>query len=164
MLEELKKFLAESNKAGYGAGESVERKWIKESDGSTTIAYVSVDGAWRFHDNFFGGEPYGGREVIFKNDQAVWLMVYYGEITDRELDKKEVYDFLRAALMKAPDDLPVRGPAEFKKEEGGKVWEYQNKWAGDLNRFKGREIILLDGREIFNTDYSGGWVDVPKEA
>ena len=51
----------------------------------------SEDKEWHYHDNFFGGEPYGGREVIFCHDQPVWMMVYYGEVSDKSLDKKIVY-------------------------------------------------------------------------
>lgn len=59
--ESLRQFLIDSNKAGYAGGE--EKKWIKESDGSTTIPFEKED--FRSHDNFFGGEPYGGRIIVF---------------------------------------------------------------------------------------------------
>ena len=58
--ESLIQFLVDSNKAGYAGGE--EKKWVKESDSSTTIPFEK--GQWRSHDNFFGGEPYGGRTIF----------------------------------------------------------------------------------------------------
>lgn len=51
----LRQFLVDSNKAGYAGCK--EKKWIKKSDGSTTIPFKK--GPWKSHDNFFGGEPYG---------------------------------------------------------------------------------------------------------
>lgn len=31
-------------------------------DNSRTIEYENGD--WRYHDKYFGGEPYGGREIV----------------------------------------------------------------------------------------------------
>lgn len=59
--EGLRQFLLDSNAAGYAGGES--KKWVKESDQSTTIPFEQ--GPWKSHDNFFGGEPYGGRTIVF---------------------------------------------------------------------------------------------------
>ncbi len=156
-LEAIKKFLIEANKQGYGSGE--ERVRVKEADSSTTITYESPEGAWRFHDNYFGGEPYGGREVIFSDGKPVWMMVYYGEVSDKEIDKNEVYGFLTKALMNAPDELPVRGPIELKETIAGVEWVYSNSYSGELSRFKGQEVILRAGVEIYDADYSGGLVD-----
>ena len=72
--EELFSFILESNKAGYAEGDL--KKWIKEIDGSTTIIFER--GVWKSHDNFFGGEPYGGRMVIFYKNQPFWIILYYG--------------------------------------------------------------------------------------
>ncbi|MBU0969861.1 MAG: hypothetical protein KKC20_04405 [Proteobacteria bacterium] len=59
--EELVRFILDSNRAGYAAGDL--KKWTKENDGSNSIMFEK--GLWRSHDNFLGGEPYGGRVVIF---------------------------------------------------------------------------------------------------
>ena len=75
-LTSFKKFLIDSNKVGYAGGE--EKKWIKEADGSTTIPFEK--GEWKSHDNFFGGEPYGGRTIVFYRGEHYWLMVYYGRV------------------------------------------------------------------------------------
>ncbi|TSC77766.1 MAG: hypothetical protein G01um101429_969 [Parcubacteria group bacterium Gr01-1014_29] len=87
--ETLRKFLIEANKAGYAGGK--EREWIKESDGSTTIPFQK--GEWRSHDNFFGGEPYGGRSVVFYQEKPVWIMVYYGCVTEG-IDSRFLYGIL----------------------------------------------------------------------
>ncbi len=149
-IEELRKFLVDSNKAGYAGGE--EKKWIKESDGSTTIPFEK--GPWKSHDNFFGGEPYGGRMVMSKDNQAVWMMVYYGWVVEA-VEADLVYGVLRGALMEMPEDHPYRGPKEFKKDD----LTYKNTWTGELDRFSGEEVITQGDTVIYKANYMGGEVD-----
>src|SRR3989344_8511237 len=99
--EELKQFIIQTNKAGYAGGE--EKKWIKEPDGSTTIPFQK--GEWRSHDNFFGGEPYGGRVIVFYQEKPQWMMVYYGWVAEG-VETYPVYAVLRNALMQMPEDYP----------------------------------------------------------
>lgn len=151
----LKNFLIETKKAGYGAGDS--NAWVKEKDGSTTIPFESGD--WQMHDNFFGGEPWGGREVVFFKGKPVWIMVMYGSVDPSFNDFETVYKFLQKALRNQPEDLPLRGPKFF--QEGDFV--YKNKTKGDLEDFIGEEVILKDNKQIYKTNYAGGWVDLRKE-
>lgn len=148
--ETLRQFIIETNKAGYAGGE--EKKWIKEPDGSTTIPFEK--GKWKSHDNFFGGEPYGGRTIVFHNDKPVWIMVYYGWISgDTAVDP--IYAILRNALMKMPEEYPYRGPKEY--GEGG--YSYTNSWRGELEQFSGEEKIIQGGKLIYKANYLGGIVD-----
>jgi hypothetical protein len=149
-LQQLKEFLLASNKAGYAGGE--EKKWVKEPDGSTTIPFQS--GAWRSNDNFFGGEPYGGRVVVFFENKPIWIMVYYGWVVEGE-DTNEVYAILRKALMQMPDNYPYRGPEKLVEGE----FVYQNSWSGELDKYTGEEFIAKNGKEIYRATYMGGLVD-----
>src|SRR5687767_7405866 len=101
----LRGFLVKSNNAGYAEGD--EKAWTKEADGSWTIAYE--EGRWRSHDNFFGGEPYGGRTVVFHDEVPVWMLVYCGWV-DESSDPKRLYDVLKNALKEMPKEAPLRGP------------------------------------------------------
>ena len=148
--ELLQKFLIDSNKAGYAGGE--ERKWIKEPDGSTTISHQQ--GEWRSHDNFFGGEPYGGRVVVFYREKPVWMMVYYGWV-DAGVETNPIYAILRAALMQMPEEYPFRGPREYQEGE----YRYTNSWEGDVGRFSGEEKIMQGEKLIYKANYLGGLVD-----
>jgi hypothetical protein len=130
---ELKKFLIDSNKAGYAAG--VEKQWTKEMDGSTTIMYESGD--WKSHDNFFGGEPYGGRIIVFFRGKPCWMMVYYGSV-EKDIDPNTIYPVLRGALKRMPDEAPFRGPREFREGE----YAYRNSWEGSVDSYSGEEEIL----------------------
>jgi hypothetical protein len=57
-LMELKEFLIKANRPHAMGTANVAR----QKDGSHTIIFR--EGDWSMHDNFFGGEPYGGRQVI----------------------------------------------------------------------------------------------------
>ncbi len=146
----LQQFLIDLNKAGYAGGE--EKKWVKELDGSTTIPFAK--GEFRSNDNFFGGEPYGGRVIVFHKDKPVWIMVYYGWIeTGTETDP--VYAVLRNALMNMPEDAPFRGPKEFKQGE----FVYTNTWEGNVERYSGQEQIKKGEAIVYKAHYRGGLVD-----
>lgn len=148
--EALRQFLVDSNKAGYAGGE--EKKWIKEPDCSTTIPFEK--GPWRSHDNFFGGEPYGGRTIVFYEGKPYWMMVYYGWVAEG-VESNPVYGVLRSALMGMPEDYPYRGPKEY-KEDG---YTYTNTWEGEVDRFSGEERITQGEKLIYKANYLGGIVD-----
>lgn len=151
--EALRQFLIDSNKAGYAGGE--EKKWIKEPDGSTTIPFEK--GSWKSHDNFFGGEPYGGRSVVFYEGKPVWMMVYYGWVAEG-VETNPIYGVLRNALMQMPEDYPFRGPGEYRESE----FTYTNIWNGEIERFSGEERITQGDKLIYKADYLGGLVDQRK--
>lgn len=153
--EELAQFVRKANQEGYGSGN--EQSWTKEVDGSTTITFESGD--FRVHDNFFGGEPYGGREVVFYKKKPFWMMVYYGRVYPGQ-DRKRIYALVRKALANAPIEMPVRGPLEL--EDGDLT--YENGWTGDIKDFSGHEeIIDGKGQTIYSARYAGGLVDQRKE-
>ncbi|MCL5239033.1 MAG: DUF5680 domain-containing protein [Candidatus Marsarchaeota archaeon] len=153
--EELRKFINEANLSGYAADNT--KAWAKEKDGSTTITYERGD--WKYHDNFFGGEPYGGREVIFYKEKPFWMMVYYGAVSETESDVKGVYRFLQKALRTDDGSNPFRGPRSLK--EG--ALEYKNSWTGKLDVFSGEEEILRNNARIYWAKYTGGFVDQREE-
>jgi len=152
-LTSFKKFLIDSNKVGYAGGE--EKKWIKEADGSTTIPFEK--GEWKSHDNFFGGEPYGGRTIVFYRGEPYWLMVYYGRVGDK-VETDSVYGILRNALKQMPEDYPFRGPKEYKEKE----FIYKNNWQGEVDKFSGEERIFQNGKPVYKANYVGGLVDQKK--
>src|SRR5437867_3465931 len=142
--EGLRRFLIAANMAGYAATGTVVRD---EADGSHTITY-EADG-WRFEDNFFGGEPYGGREVVSRDGRVEWMMLYYGWVGSTSLSNNAVYRFLRHALKEVPEDRPYRGPASYREDD----LEYRNQVGGDLANFGGEEVILERGAEIYRARY-----------
>lgn len=147
---DLKRFIFAASRATYASGdESIK---VKQPDGSTTIEYR--DDEWSFHDNYFGGEPYGGREVVFYQGKAVWMMVYYGFVHS-ETDNAEVYGVLMEALRNTTKDAPYRGPAVFEREN----WRYENTTDGEAENFSGTEKIYRDGVCVYEASYRGGLID-----
>jgi len=148
--EQLKQFLIDSNKAGYAGSNG--KKWIKETNGSTTIPFEKGD--FKSHDNFFGGEPYGGRVVVLYKNKPVWMMVYYGWVLEN-ISVDKVYAILKKALMQMPTETPFRGPNEFKDNE----FTYLNNWAGKIDRYSGEEQIIKNKKLIYKANYMGGYID-----
>ena len=108
-----------------------------------------------YHDTYFGARDFIGEEIVYENQKATWGLNYYGFITSATFHEKEVYDILRKALMKKCGDIiPVRGPKEFSEEK----WKYVNSVQGNLDRFHGKEEILVDGNSIYECLYHGGYV------
>lgn len=151
-LERLNDFLLYCARCGYASLKEEEIK--SEKDGSHSIKLVRDD--YLFHDNYFGGEPFGGREVVFHKAKAVWMMVYYGEVKDRTLPSDLIYSVLRSALAEAPVEAPFRGPEKHLVED----FSYLNKWTGGICSFSGRERILRAGEEVYSASYAGGLVDI----
>lgn len=146
----LKKFILEASRATYASGdESIKQK---QTDGSTTIEFKK--GLYAYHDNYFGGEPYGGREVVFLNNKPIWIMVYYGFV-HANVQGKEVYPFLIESLSNATLEMPYRGPASFEST----TWRYENKLVDDVDKFSGTEKIYKNDICVYEASYLGGFVD-----
>lgn len=149
-LAKLKEFILEASRATYASGdESIKQK---QEDGSTTINYKS--GQYRYHDNYFGGEPYGGREVVFLNGKAIWMMVYYG-LVHEGASPKVVYTFLMESLLNTTLDMPYRGPTMYTKDN----LRYENSLSGDVEHFSGIEKIFDGHACVYEASYLGGLVD-----
>lgn len=152
-LEELKEFLIYSAQHGYGNDNRIERK---ESDYSSTIE-VSNDG-FTMSDNYFGGEPYGGRTVISHKGQPTWIMVYYGGVVGDILGIGTIYPYLKEQLLNPDVIVPVRGPLNNKNDK----FIYKLTVNGNLEEFSGLEEIYYEGELVFKTFIAGGLVDQKK--
>jgi hypothetical protein len=148
------KFLVAAKKTTYAAGDLAKK--IINNDKSTTLIFENGD--WKYHDNYFGGEPYGGREVVFFKGEPVFIMTYYGQVKDSVADLNKVYETLMDALKLIPEDKPYRGPKEYKS---GNLL-YKNTFTGEVNNFFGEEFIFEDGKEIYTAKYIGGFVNERK--
>ncbi len=146
----LKQFILEASRATYASGDQTIKK--KQPDGSTSIEYKN--GGYAFHDNYFGGEPYGGREVVFLDDKPVWMMVYYGRVYP-SIVTKDVYVFLVESLSNSTLEAPYRGPQLYENN----TWKYENKLTGEVDNFSGTEKIFRNGICVYEASYLGGFVD-----
>lgn len=152
--KDLKEFLVLAKKSTYASGD-VSKKVI-ELDKSTTLIFE--DDNFRYHDNYFGGEPYGGREVVFFKGEPVYMMVYYGLVDEEITDFHKIYKILQKALSLIPEDNPYRGPKEYTEGD----YKYLNNFIGKVDNFSGEESINYKGREVYKAKYIGGLVDQRK--
>ncbi|MCC7543429.1 hypothetical protein IT415_01835 [bacterium] len=145
-------FLAYVGEAGY-ANEQPPTKHLP--DGSHDIV-LERDG-WKYHDNWFGGEPFGGMEVISKGEKPFWMMVYFGAIIDPSEEPADVYTALKEALRQPDAAMPVRGQRKLAASNG---YSYAFIWTGDLDRFQGQENICNpQGALIYKSEVSGGLIN-----
>lgn len=147
--KELTTFINEASGAGYEQDKPKNIK--KEADGSTTIWYER--GHWKFHDNFFGGEPYGGRAIIHYKNRPAHITVYYGNVA-KDYNPNKLYPFLRAAL-RAGKDKTFRGPEKF--IEGNFL--YLRAFKGNVSDFVLEEKIFEKKKLIYQATFIGGLVD-----
>ena len=125
---------------------------MKQEDNSTTIVYEKDN--WKYHDNYFGGEPYGGREVVFHNEKPIWMMVYYGWVVPGN-NPDDVYGMLTKALRASDIDMPYRGPKELVDGDS----KYVNDLNGDVENFSGEERIYKGNTLLYIAKYMGGLID-----
>jgi len=154
-FKQLCEFLIKAKRAGYASGNKANK--IKEKNKSKTIIFK--DRNWKYYDNYFGGEPYGGEEIIFFKNQPVFMMVYYGYVYKSITNFKEVYKFLQDTLTLIPKNKPFRGPKKHKQGD----YVYLNKFEGKITNFSGIETITLKGKKIYEAKYIGGLIDQRKE-
>jgi hypothetical protein len=147
----LAKFLKEANKATYANKNAPKAKPSRLNSED----YHYEKGDLIYHDTYFGGRDFIGGEVVYEHKKPVWGENYFGFILNEEVDEREVYEFLRLALMSEYDDvIPVRGPALF--AEGKNVYRF--KVDGDLTNFSGVEEILFGGKVVYRCFVHGGMI------
>ncbi|OGN13902.1 MAG: hypothetical protein A3J47_03435 [Candidatus Yanofskybacteria bacterium RIFCSPHIGHO2_02_FULL_43_22] len=151
-LQQLADFLEEANKSTYANKDApkVSSSRLKSED-----YHFEKDGLI-YHDTYFGGRDFMGGEVIYKDNEPVWGLNYYGFILSETTDEKELYGFLRNALMQEYSDIiPVRGPKNYQNND----WEYNNSADGELDRFTGVEEIYRAGVLVYKCHYHGGFIE-----
>ncbi len=149
--QQLCAFLVRAKKSTYAAGDKANKKI--EQDFSTSLLYTEWDRT--YHDNYFGGEPYGGREVVLFKNKPIYIMTYYWYVYEHIADIKPIYTFLQHALSLIPEQYPYRGPQNYHKND----LSYINTFTGDIDNFSGEESITQNGKEIYKAKYIGGFVD-----
>ncbi len=150
-LKQLADFLDEANKSSYANKDApkASSSRLKSED-----YHFEKDGLI-YHDTYFGSRDFIGEEIIYKDNEPVWGMNYYGYILSETTNEKELYAFLRKALMQEYSDIiPVRGPMSFQDGD----WEYGNSADGELGRFTGIEEIYRASVLVYRCNYHGRFI------
>ena len=150
-LDRLALFLDAANKATY-ANRTMPKA---PSSRQNSLDYHFEKDGLVYHDTYFGVRDFIGAEVVYENDKPAWGMNYFGFVLDDTVSEKNVYAFLRTALMQSGDDvIPVRGPRRF--DEGDRRYRFAVE--GDLANFSGTEEIRFDGTLVYRCLVHGGLI------
>jgi len=156
-LEELAKFLVNAKRNTYA---STDRMKIKPERPKFDELEYEENGFY-YRDSYCGFFQAPGMEIVRtggRDGEPIWTMAYSGGMNlgfhDDADFAKEVFEFLKQALLEVPMSMPFRGPRNLRDGE----WEYTNDINGDIKRFVGHERVLHKGEEVFNQDYIGGLV------
>ena len=150
-LQTLTEFLNEANKVTYANKDAPK---VAPSRPKSEDYHFEKDGLI-YHDTYFGGRDFIGGEIVYENEKPVWGANYFGFVLDEKVSEKDVYDFLRKALMQEYDDaIPVRGPSNFSADDK----EYRFVVNGDLVNFSGTEEISFEGKVVYRCFIHGGFI------
>lgn len=144
-------FLIKAKKSTYASADGDSKKIL--DDGSKE--FVFREGKYVYRDRYFGSDHFAGEEIVFFNNKAMWAMNYCGYILDKTIDEKEVYNFLKQALMDVRLEAPFRGPAEFVNGN----YLYMSNAEGNADSFVGSESIYLYKKRVYELNFHDGIVD-----
>lgn len=138
-------FLLRAKRKTY-AGKGAESP--SSRPGSHDLQYQ--EGDLTYIDTYLGGERFAGEEALWIGGKPVWSMNYAGRVTGEQFSG----DFLKEALLLAPEAAPFRGPEQYARDG----YVYRCAHTGDTAWFQGRETISLNGWEIYECFYHGGTI------
>ena len=152
--DDFRQFLVNAKIATYASGNDEFTVTAALQD-SHQLEYA--EGALLYRDIYYGGLHFIGMETVFRNQQPIWGMSYYGGVLPggSETQMAGMPSVLKAALRQVPLAVPFRGPEIFQKGE----YTYENEIHGNLFSFRGTEIIRIGPQAIYELHYSGGQIE-----
>lgn len=150
-MRALESFILEAKAACYVGGKTAETQASRRA--SHDITYRR--GPFGYLDSYYGGTDFLGQEVVWKNDEPVWALNYYGRILEPGLINGErAGTVIRQALSALYQEGRFLGGFTFQHAFG----EYIDESIGDVASFQGVERICVNGRLSYQLDYHGGLV------
>ena len=142
-------FIIKAKLSGYASGGEGQEK--KFDDGS--LGFEMVSDGYRYLDRYNGFNPFVGSEYIYDSENALlWVMNYYGEVLPSGSDPRNIYSFLKEAMLLITPEYPFRGPAKLEKQS----LRYENVQNGSLDSFHGIENIYENNEKVYVLFYHGG--------
>lgn len=142
-LGELSNFIIEANQNTWAAdGGEVD----PQRPGYKELEYKRDN--WLLRDSYTGYFRAPGMTTVYLDRVPVWTMAYAGHgQTEEHYDYvKDTFSFLKEALMAVSPDLPIRGPAEFVKDDKSYTFKMLE---GDLTDGLWKEEITESGLVTF---------------
>ena len=157
----LEEFLVRAKKHGYASGEPPitlkEEPRVKAYQHSEESLEPGLEYRLDYEDKYRGYYSFFGIETVKLNDKEIWKMSYSGHMLPEHQEPdftKQTFDFLKEALKRVRITKPFRGPDHFQQGE----FRYFNRLEGDINFFKGTEIIFFKDKEVYRLYYVGGTI------
>lgn len=138
-------FLIKAKRATY-AGKGAETS----SSRTESHDLIYRDGEMTYYDTYLGGERFAGEEALWIADKPYWAMNYIGRVTGENFSG----DFLKAALLQVPFEMPYRGPSAYSDGD----YSYECSVQGEFDWFQGKETICFKGSEIYECFFHGGTI------
>jgi hypothetical protein len=154
LLIELNRFMGRASKENYASGGGKVEPWRK---GFKELEFRDRD--WYYRDSYTGFLRSWGQEVIWYQDKPAWTCLYGGGMEPDYMDvnfANQTFTFLKKAFLTGDKETKFqpRGPAEFQDGD----WHYHCAVEGDIQKFKGHELITYQGKTVFTHDFLGGLV------
>lgn len=152
---DLKMFLVTAKQRTYAAEDGTAETL---TDGAKQFVYRV--GNLEYRDRYYGFDPFGGEEVVWRDSKPVWCMHYWGRVITQHVNgavwnempsPDAIYGFLRRALREVGEGLPLRGPLRFDEGE----WSYRATVDGTIEAFHGSEMIGYKIR-VYECYFRGG--------
>ncbi len=139
-------FLIKAKRATYaGKGAETAPSRVQSHD------LVYRDGDYMYYDTYLGGGKFAGEEALWIGQKPVWSMNYAGRVLGGPFSG----DFLKAALLRVPEDMPFRGPVLLT----GGLYVYRCFPEGSFEWFQGRETIEYKEQLIYECLFHGGLIE-----
>lgn len=114
-------------------------------------------GGWFYRDIYFGMAYFIGQEMVYRDEQPYFSMVYSGGMLASQPTAQEmadIYGFLQVAMRQVQPERPYRGPQSFRQGD----YEYRDESQGEVDTFWGLETITRQGLAVYQLRYSGGLI------
>ena len=150
-IDGVERFIVVAKSQSYVAG-GLERSSSRPV--SHDIGYEN--GAWRYLDSYFRGTDFAGQETIWRDDEPVWAMNYYGTVLRTDLiDARRAGAVIQAALGALyGNEQRFLGGWNYAHHFG----DYADQSDGDFRRFTGFETITVGGLVAYRLHYHGGLI------
>ena len=150
LLHELVDFLVDARRGTYAIPHG-----NKLADATEEMVWSR--GNWVYRDRYAGNNPYGGHELVWRDDNVVWMMNYYAEVVSdsllaKNISAEKVYAYQMEVLAQPDPNHLMRGPANHASGD----FAYANQVDGDLTNFTGEEIISFQGETVYRMRFHGG--------
>ncbi len=126
--------------AGFGPEAEPSRKHAHD--------YVYEETPFLYRDSYVGGHEFFGEEIVWQNEQPVWVMNYCGRTCSENFSG----DFLKESLRNNTPAMPFRGPASYQRGD----YLYYCKVTGALDWFYGEEAIYFGSELVYEGRFHGG--------